>query len=64
MAQDRRLSRRRGSFAPAGTDSRDNGTAQAGRAAQGGGAGGSGSGATNGGADKGHPGGVASGGPG
>jgi len=51
-------------FAPAGTDSRDNGTAQAGRAAKGGAAGGSGSGATNGGADKGHPGGVSTGGPG
>jgi mono/diheme cytochrome c family protein len=60
------------SFASPNTDSRDNGTANAGRAAPandsiggGGGAGsGSGGGAANGGADQGHPGGVASTGPG
>lgn len=52
-------------WAVAGTDSRDNGTTSAGRQAPASeGQGGSRSGAANGGADKGHPGGVAAGGPG
>jgi mono/diheme cytochrome c family protein len=62
-------------LAPADSDSRDNGTAQAGRQVQGsdqlpgasGGSGegkGNGSGASNGGQAKGHPGGVTTGGPG